>query len=119
VAAIGERYARRYMLSAERINAAEALRIGLLHEVCDDAQLGERIGKIVGNVLRGGPAAIAACKTLIARVTHAPVDAEIRDYTARAIADIRASAEGKEGVGAFLEKRAPAWVAANAKGAKP
>jgi methylglutaconyl-CoA hydratase len=119
VAAIGERYARRYMLSAERINAAEALRIGLLHEVCDDAQLGERVGRIVGNVLRGGPAAIAACKTLIARVTHAPVDAEIRDYTARAIADIRASAEGKEGVGAFLEKRAPAWVAANAKGAKP
>jgi len=119
VAAIGARYARRYMLSAERIDAAEALRIGLLHEVCDEAQLDERIARIVGNVQRGGPAAIAACKTLIARVTQGPVDAEVRDYTARAIADIRASAEGREGIGAFLEKRAPAWIAANTKGTKP
>jgi methylglutaconyl-CoA hydratase len=119
VAALGERYARRYMLSAERIDAPEALRIGLLHEVCDEAQLDERVGKIVSNVLRGGPAAIAMCKTLIARVARGPVDAEVRDYTARAIADIRASAEGKEGIGAFLEKRAPAWVAANTKGTKP
>jgi methylglutaconyl-CoA hydratase len=107
------------MLSAERIDAPEALRIGLLHEVCDEAQLDERVGKIVSNVLRGGPAAIAMCKTLIARVARGPVDAEVRDYTARAIADIRASAEGKEGIGAFLEKRAPAWVAANTKGTKP
>ena len=118
VVAIGERRARRYMLSAERISAAEALRIGLLHEVCDQAQLDQRIDRIVANVVRGGPAATAACKALIARVTQRPIDAEMRDYTARAIAELRASAEGREGIGAFLEKRAPAWFPANTKGTK-
>ena len=52
-------------------------------------------------------------------LVEGPVDAELRAYTARAIAGIRASTEGKEGIGAFLEKRAPGWVAANTKGTKP
>jgi len=110
VAAIGERHARRYMLTAERIDAAEALRIGLLHEVCETAKLDEQVGKLVGHILRGGPASIAASKRLVAAVAHGPIDASKRDYTARAIASIRASAEGKEGIGAFLEKRTPAWI---------
>jgi len=110
VAAIGERHARRYMLTAERIDAATALKIGLVHELCDAANLDETIGKIVAHALRGGPASIAASKRLIANVAHGTADAARRDYTARTIAEIRASAEGKEGVGAFLEKRPPAWV---------
>jgi methylglutaconyl-CoA hydratase len=116
IAAIGERYARRYMLSAERIEAAEALRIGLLHELCDQAELDQRVQRAVANLLRGGPASIAACKTLISRVASGSIDSDLRDHTARAIAAIRASAEGKEGVSAFLEKRAPAWAPANTKG---
>ena len=112
IAAIGERHARRYMLTAERIDAAEALAIGLLHEVCDEAALDERVREITASLLRGGPASIAACKRLIARVAHMPIGGEAREYTARAIATIRASAEGKEGVAAFLEKRKPGWLPA-------
>lgn len=118
VAAIGERAARRYMLTAERIDAAEALRIGLLHEVCVAAELDTQVGKITDHVLRGGPASIAASKTLIASVAHGPIDAGRREYTARAIANIRASSEGREGVGAFLEKRPPAWITPANKGAR-
>lgn len=117
VAAIGERHARRYMLSAERIDAAQALRMGLLHEVCEPAELDARIGKLTEQLLRAGPEAMARSKTLVSRVAHAPVDAELKEYTARTIAAVRAGGEGREGVAAFLEKRAPAWVQAHGKGA--
>jgi methylglutaconyl-CoA hydratase len=112
IAAIGERNARRYMLTAERIDATVAAAIGLLHEVCDPAELDERVRQTAASLLRGGPASIAACKMLIDRVAHMPIDGEVREYTARAIASIRAGAEGKEGVGAFLEKRKPSWTSA-------
>lgn len=118
VAAIGSRNARRYMVSAERIDAAEALRIGLLHEVCETADLDARIAKLVEQLLRGGPEAMARSKALVARVAHAPVDEALRDYTARGIAAVRASAEGKEGIAAFLEKRPPAWVRGHGEGGK-
>jgi len=110
VAAIGERHARRYMLTAERIDATEARRIGLLHDIVPAQELDAAIGRVVAQALKGGPASIAACKRLIGRVAQGPVDQTMRDFTAREIAGIRASAEGKEGIGAFLEKRAPAWV---------
>lgn len=115
IAAIGERHARRYMLTAERIDAATALSIGLLHEICDETALDERVRQVTANLLRGGPASIAACKRLIARVAHMSIDGEAREYTARAIAAIRAGAEGKEGVAAFLEKRKPSWLSAEGK----
>lgn len=117
VAVIGERYARRYMLTAERIDAAEALRIGLLHETCAAGELDARIAAVVDQCLRGGPASIASSKALIAAVAHGPIDQAKRDYTARMIAATRASDEGKEGIAAFLEKRRPAWTTAN-RGAK-
>ena len=110
VAVIGERQARRYMLTAERIDAQEALRMGLLHSVCAPDELDAAIGRIVSHALRGGPAAIAACKRLIATVAHGPITPARRDYTARQIANIRASDEGKEGIGAFLGKRQPGWA---------
>ncbi len=118
VAAIGPRHARRYMMSAERIDAAEALRIGLLHEVCDAADLDTRIGTLSEQMLRGGPEAIARSKALVAQAAHGPIDAAMKDFTARTIAAVRAGAEGKEGIGAFLEKRPPAWVRPNGQGAK-
>jgi methylglutaconyl-CoA hydratase len=71
VAAIGARNARRYMLSAELIDAAEALRIGLLHEVCDTDALDARIEKLVQQILHGGPQAMALVKSLVARVAGA------------------------------------------------
>ena len=116
IAAIGERYARRYMLTAERIDAALAHSMGLLHEVCEAAELDERLQQVCASLLRGGPDSIAACKSLVARVAHMPIDAAAREYTARAIAAVRASREGKEGVGAFLEKRKPGWIAREGTG---
>lgn len=117
VAVIGERYARRYMLTAERIDAAEALRIGLLHELCRADELDAKVAGLVEHCLRGGPASIARSKALIADVAHGTIDQARRDYTARQIAATRASEEGKEGIGAFLEKRKPAWILPG-KGAK-
>ncbi len=112
LAAIGERYCRRYMLTAERFSAAEAYRIGLVHEIAPGIeQLDEAIGKILDSLLKNGPHAQAECKELIRTVSGAPIDDEIREVTAQRITRVRASPEGKEGLNAFLEKRKPAWVA--------
>jgi methylglutaconyl-CoA hydratase len=112
IAAIGERYARRYMLTAERFSAAEAYRIGLLHEmVVDDAGLDEAVGEIVETLLKNGPKALEECKALIAAVAWKPLSPDIIQDTARRITRLRASNEGREGMSAFLEKRKPGWVA--------
>jgi methylglutaconyl-CoA hydratase len=112
LAAIGERYCRRYMLTAERFSAAEAYRIGLLHElVPGEEQLDEAIAEIIDSLLANGPQAQAACKSLIRIVAGQPIDEETIDETAQRITRVRASPEGREGLAAFLEKRPPNWVA--------
>jgi methylglutaconyl-CoA hydratase len=111
IAAIGERQARRYFLTAERFDAAEALRIGLLHVLVDDAQLDEALRGIVDHLLKGGPKAQGAAKDLIASVANRPIDRRLVEDTAERIARIRVTPEGKEGIAAFLEKRAPGWAA--------
>lgn len=112
IAAIGERYARRYMLTAERFSAAEAYRIGLLHEmVVDDAGLDEAVGEIVETLLKNGPKALEECKALITAVAWKPLSPDVIQDTARRITRLRASNEGREGMSAFLEKRKPSWVA--------
>jgi len=111
VAAIGERQARRYFLTAERFDAAQAHRMGLLHEVVDAAQLDARIDEIAGHLLKGGPQSQTAAKRLIEAVTNRPIDRALVEDTAERIARIRVTPEGREGVAAFLEKRAPDWVA--------
>jgi methylglutaconyl-CoA hydratase len=113
IEAIGARQARRYFLTAERFGAAEALRIGLVHEVAALPQLDTRIDAIVGALRTAGPAAQLECKALIRGVAHRPIDADVISGTAGHIAAVRASPEGKEGVGAFLGKRKPAWLAAS------
>lgn len=109
VTAIGERCARRYFLTAERFSAAEALRIGLVHELVPMAQLDARVDALLDHLLVASPAAIAASKELIRRVAHGAIDQGMIADTAARIADARASTDGKEGVRSFLEKRKPAW----------
>jgi methylglutaconyl-CoA hydratase len=110
IAAIGERHARRYMLTAERFSAAEAYRLGLVHEmVPDEAGLDEAVGQIVDALLGNGPAALAECKDLVRAVTNHAIDAALIADTARRIARVRASEEGREGVAAFLEGRKADW----------
>jgi methylglutaconyl-CoA hydratase len=110
IAAIGERQARRYFLTAERFDAAEAQRIGLLHIVVEDAQLDAAVQGIVQQLLKGGPRAQAAAKDLIGAVVNRPVERTLVEDTAERIARIRVTAEGREGIAAFLEKRTPSWT---------
>ena len=111
VAAIGERAARRYFITAERFDAAEAWRLGLVHElVTSEGDLDERIGQIVDATLACGPVAQREAKELIRAVALRPVTSELIQDTAERIARLRSSPEGREGVGAFLEKRRAAWV---------
>ena len=111
IAAIGERAARRYFLSAERIPAAEAFRLGLVHDLAiSDGDLDEKIGVVVDSMLACGPVAQREAKELIRAVSGRPVTSELIQDTAERIAKLRASPEGREGVAAFLEKRRAAWV---------
>ncbi len=111
VAAIGERAARRFFLTAEPIDAAEAWRLGLVHEITPgEGELDEKIGLIVDAMLACGPAAQREAKDLIRAVAGKPVTSELLQDTAERIARLRASPEGREGISAFLEKRRPAWV---------
>ena len=110
IAAIGERQARRYFLTAERFDAAEALRIGLLHMLVDEAQLDAAVQGIVQQLLKGGPKAQAAAKDLIGAVVNRPIDRAVVEDTAERIARIRVTPEGREGIAAFLEKRGPGWT---------
>ena len=111
IAAIGERYARRYMLTAERFSAAEAYRIGLLHEIVPgEEELDEAVGEIVDALLKNSPNALGECKELIRAVASRPLTQEVIEDTAQRIARLRASDEGKEGMSAFLEKRKPNWT---------
>ncbi len=110
VQAIGTRAAQRYFTTAERFDAAEARRIGLVHEVCAADQLDVRVQALVDALVANGPAAVRACKRLVQDLAGQPLSAELREDTARRIADIRGSAEGKEGVSAFLGKRRPGWL---------
>jgi methylglutaconyl-CoA hydratase len=111
IAAIGERHARRYMLTAERFSAAEAYRLGLVHEmVADEAALDQALGGIVEALLDNGPGAQAECKELIRAVSNRAIDSAVIADTARRIARVRASDEGRQGISAFLEGRTPNWI---------
>jgi methylglutaconyl-CoA hydratase len=109
VRAMGEQASRRYFTTAERFSAAQAAAMGFVHEVVAPEQLDAKVGEIVGALVANGPAAVKACKQLVKDVAGRAITPELRDDTARRIADIRASAEGREGVQAFLNKRDPAW----------
>jgi methylglutaconyl-CoA hydratase len=111
IRAIGARAARRYFITAERFDAAEALRIGLLHKIAPTDALDSVIESLVAAVLQNGPGAVARSKQLVHDLDGQSLTDELLADTALRIARTRATDEAREGVRAFLEKRLPAWVA--------
>ncbi len=110
IRAMGEQSARRYFATAERFSAAQAHVMGFVHEVCAPDALDAKVDELVAALVANGPMATRACKQLVRDVAGRPIDATLRADTARRIADIRASAEGREGVQSFLHKRKPNWL---------
>ena len=111
IRAMGARAAHRYFLTAERFSAAEALRIGFVHEVVPAAQLDAKVAEIAQSLLLAGPAALKACKALVQDVAEKDITQLLIDRTVQGIADIRVSDEGREGIQSFLGKRKPGWLA--------
>jgi methylglutaconyl-CoA hydratase len=110
IAAIGARQARRWFATAEIFDAGEARRIGLLHEVVDAAALDTAVQRQIDLLLKAGPIAAASAKALVRDVVAGTDATAIDRANAALIARLRVSAEGQEGIGAFLEKRKPAWT---------
>ncbi len=110
LAKIGASNARALFLTGERFDAKRAHHIGLVHEVVVADTLDVCIERVVEEILTAGPQAIAAAKAMIARVRECGYD-ESQDVTANAIAAQRTTAEGQEGLRAFLERRKAAWIA--------
>ncbi len=105
----GSHAARRYFFTAEIFDALEALRLGLVDQIVEPADLESTGQSIAAKILENGPGAVAAAKQLIDRVSGRPIDAMLVEETAKLNAEMRATDEGREGVSAFLEKRPPAW----------
>ena len=109
IRAMGEQAARRYFVTAERFSAAQAHAMGFVHEVVTADALDAKVDEITALLVANGPAAVKACKRLVQDFAGREITQDLRAETARRIADIRASDEGREGVQAFLNKREPAW----------
>jgi methylglutaconyl-CoA hydratase len=110
IRAIGPRAAHRWFLTAERFDAAEALRMGLVHESVAADALDGRVAAIAQSLVNAGPEAVKACKKLLHDVAGHEISAGLVRRTVEGIADIRASEEGREGIQSFLGKRKPDWL---------
>ena len=110
IRAMGARAAHRYFLTAERFDAAEALRIGFVHQVVTMAELDRTVAALAQTLIQAGPQAVSLCKQLVQEVAQREITPELIGSTVRAIADVRVSDEGREGIRSFLEKRRPAWL---------
>ncbi|WNO61745.1 enoyl-CoA hydratase/isomerase family protein [Rheinheimera sp. MMS21-TC3] len=108
--ALGERQSRRYFITAERFSANTALDMGLLHQVVAQDQLDTAVDNFIQTLLQNSPAAIKAAKTLIHNIYNRKIGNNVIAHTTQAIAEIRVSAEGQEGLTAFLTKRKPNWL---------
>ena len=105
---LAKTHARRYFMTGEIFDAAQAEKIGLVHEVVASEELDSKVNELVQTILSNGPVAVAQAKKLIFEVTTRE-NADAFNYAINEIARLRVSAEGQEGLGAFLEKRAPSW----------
>ena len=112
IRALGEQASRRYFATAERFSAAQAHALGFVHELCGADALDAKVDELVALLVANGPMATRACKALVQDVAGLPIDATLRAETARRIADIRASDEGREGLQSFLQKRPAGWLPA-------
>ncbi len=110
VKALGEQASRRYFITAERFSAQEAHRLGFVHECVPAEGLDTAVQSLVQHLVNNGPAAVKACKRLVQDVAGHPITETLRADTARRIADIRVSDEGKAGIRSFLEKTPPPWL---------
>ena len=110
IRAMGEPRARRYFLTGEVFDAAEAYRIGFVHDIAPPEELDAEVNAILGHLVQGGPVALAEAKRLIRDMTGRPIDDAVTEDTAARIARIRASDEAQEGIASFFEKRKPRWV---------
>ncbi|ROU06786.1 enoyl-CoA hydratase-related protein [Lysobacter enzymogenes] len=110
IEAIGARQARRWFATAEIFEAATAQAIGLLHQVVPNYRLDEAVDKQIALLLKAGPHAAATAKALVRRVAGERDGARLDQDNAALIASLRVSAEGQEGLSAFLDKRKPGWV---------
>src|SRR5258706_4102909 len=110
VRAMGERLARRYFLTGEVIDAGEAYRLRLLSDVSSNEELDGAVNAVLGHLVTGGRVAHAKINDLVRSVAAGPADDAMIADTAKRIAEIRVSPEGREGIASFLEKRKPAWV---------
>jgi methylglutaconyl-CoA hydratase len=112
IRAMGARAAHRYFLTAERFDAAEALRIGFVHEVVAASELDGKVAEVAKSLVNAGPEAIKLCKKLVQDVAGHEITPSLIQKTVEGIADIRVSPEGREGVQSFLQKRKPGWLLA-------
>ena len=110
IRAMGARAAHRYFLTAERFSAAEALRIGFVHEVVTADRLHAKVEELALALIQAGPEAVKACKRLVHDVAQQEITPELIGMMVTGIANIRVSPEGREGVQSFLQKRKPAWL---------
>ena len=110
IRAMGARAAHRYFLTAERFDAAEALRIGFVHEVVAAGELDAKVAELAKTLVNAGPEAVKLCKKLVQDVADHEITPSLIQMTVEGIADIRVSPEGREGVQSFLQKRKPAWI---------
>ena len=110
IRAMGAQAARRYFLTAERFTAAEAGRLGLVHEVVAAEALDATVQALMSALVAASPNAVTEAKRLVHNMTDQPLTAALVEDTVARIADIRASEQGREGVKSFLEKRKPSWM---------
>ena len=110
IRAIGERAARRYFATAERFSAADAKSLGLINDVVPADQLDTAIDNLLDGLLANGPEAVKAAKQLVADFAGRPINEALVEESCKRIASIRVSAEGQEGLDAFLNKRSPGWL---------
>lgn len=109
IGAIGQNSARRYFITAEKFDAAEAYRIGFVHDLVTADTLDARINEMLGALMQASGKAVADAKRLVRDVAGRALDDALIEDTAQRIADARASADGKEGVASFLAKTKPRW----------